>query len=187
MRQADYQQLEVLNSMLQLIMIASLLFALLRKTILFYTLLLLELILNFLCCTPYYMVSSYSAAEVNQMYSYTRGFPVQQKPTYHLPVEISGKGTTVWRNINTSGKDVSTEISMPGPLVLEKVGQFLSSPGKESLIERKLVFIRGESVEMDTVNIIQQGYRESGRKSAIIGPSRNSFTAGIFPRMESVL
>ncbi|MBL0270011.1 MAG: hypothetical protein IPP99_15425 [Chitinophagaceae bacterium] len=180
-RQADYQQLEVLNSMLQLIMIASLLFALLRKTILFYTLLLLELILNFLCCTPYYMVSSYSAAEVNQMYSYTRGFPVQQKPTYHLPVEISEKGTTVWRNINTFRKDVSTEISMPGPLVLEKVGQFLSSPGKESLIERKLVFIRGESVEMDTVNIIQQGPGKVVANLQLSAPREIVLQQGYFP------
>lgn len=156
-KQAEYKALEWVNSIIQFISVMALLFAGFRRPRLFPAILLTELLINFLCCTPFYMVSSRSASEVNQLFAYKRGFPVQQASPYLLPVEIPDDGSTVWRNTNTFRKEISTELSMPGPLVLEKVGRFLSSPAKDSLRNQPLVFIMGGLKGVDSVSVISQG------------------------------
>ncbi len=155
-RQAGDGQLILWNSILQLFFVAALIFSAIKKQKWFPLLVMAELVINFLACTPYFAVSSRTVTDVNSLFQYKKGFPVQQASPYSIPAEIRTETVTTWRNTNTYRKEVSNHVSMPGPLILEHVVQFISAPGFQKMEGKQLAFLRDSAARTDSVNIIEQ-------------------------------
>ena len=129
---------------------------LLKKRSLFPGLVITELIINFLCCTPFYAVSSSSVKTISRLFQYERGFPVQNTHPFDVPADIKNEGITVWRNTNTYKKEVSLFVSMPGPLILKQVAGFLESGEQIKLRAKPLVFIKDSSESTGSLIITEQ-------------------------------
>jgi len=155
-RTIENGQLVLLNSFLQFVFAVLLLLAVVKHSPNFKWLIMAELVCNFLCCTPFYAASSSSVKAVNNLFNYQRGFAVQHANPYSVPAEIKYPGGTTWRNINTFRKEVSANISMPGPLILKPVSDFLSSARKQTLQTKKLVFMNRMPAEGDSLQILEQ-------------------------------
>jgi hypothetical protein len=154
-RSINDSQLLFINSLIQLVFCLLLLLSIPKKKNLFSFLLITELVLNFLCCTAFYAVSSTPVKTVNNLLEIRRGFPVQNSIPYSVPAELNGEGETVWRNTNVFKKEVSVNVSMPGPLILEKVHLFLMS-AKESLKDKAFAFINDSSSSPGSITVLEQ-------------------------------
>lgn len=93
---------------------------------------LLELVINTLACTPFFTISTYSAKEVNKILASPPGFPVQTIPPAQVASGYTDEQGNTWPNINTFKKQVSTQVSMAGPLILENVSKFLSDDSSQA-------------------------------------------------------
>lgn len=86
------------------------------------SLLVADLVINTLICTPFFSVSRYSPAAVSKIMAVQQGFPVQtKKPASVAATYIDPKGNQ-WHNINVYSKEISSNDSYKGPLVLKKEG-----------------------------------------------------------------
>ncbi len=144
------------NSLIQLLFVTALIFAVLKKQRLFPALITAELVINFLICTPYFAVSSRSVKAVNDLLNYQRGFPVQEASPSDVPAELRTGNQTTWRNTNVFRKEISNRVSMPGPLILKDVDRFLSSKGILELKGKRIAFLKNHSGFRDTLVIMQQ-------------------------------
>jgi hypothetical protein len=151
-------ELLLLSSAIQLFFLFALLFIIHKRQQLFSFFIITELVLNTLVCTPFFTVSTYSAMEVNKIFQSPQGFPIQQDSPFNVPATIKDERNNSWYNINTFRKQVSNNLSMPGPLILEKVSLFSGQDNlKQSLFAKKLVFINdtaGSSI--DTIRVTEQ-------------------------------
>jgi hypothetical protein len=93
-------------------------------------LLLAELVINTLICTPFFSVSSYSLPEVSNILRTVKGFPVQQTPPSTVNSVFTDEHGNAWQNVNVFSKEVSTHESYLGPLVLKENIMEHSVPGK---------------------------------------------------------
>lgn len=99
-----------------------------------------ELIINTLFCTPFFTVSTYSAKEVETIFQSPKDYPLAYSPS-EASAEYTDEQGNTWPNINTFRKEVSTQVSMAGPLILEDVSKFLSNDTlKEKLTNQALIF-----------------------------------------------
>lgn len=92
-----------------------------RKPALF--ILVADLVINTLICTPYFSVSHYSPAAVSKIMAVQKGFPVQEKNPGMVPATFTDPGGNTWQNINVFSKEVSANASYKGPLVLKREGE----------------------------------------------------------------
>ncbi|MEP6700843.1 MAG: hypothetical protein ABJA85_05990, partial [Bacteroidota bacterium] len=120
-------ELILLSATLQIFFTAALLFCTLKKQQFFALVIITELIINTFICTPFFTISTYRANEVAKILQPVKGFPVQQNLPSDVPATITDLRNNSWHNINTYRKEVSNNVSMPGPLILEKVLFFLDS------------------------------------------------------------
>jgi hypothetical protein len=93
-------------------------------------LLLADLVINTLLCTPFFSVSSYSLPEVNNILSTTKGFPVQEPPPSSVNSIYTDVHGNAWQNVNVFSKEVSSQESYLGPLVLKENIMEYSPAGK---------------------------------------------------------
>lgn len=176
-----HEQLVLLNSIMQLIFASLLLFASIRIKRFFPVLIFFELILNFLFTTPFYAVSSSPVQTVNRILERKKGFPVQQSAPFNVPAELRSEGETVWRNSNTFQKEVSVNVSMPGPLILEPVAQFIGSPEKNKLASKELVFLKDPSDSSALLSITGQKPSRVGIRIKLGKPNEVVLQQGRFP------
>ncbi|MEO7922340.1 MAG: YfhO family protein [Chitinophagaceae bacterium] len=140
-------ELVLISAVIQVFFTGLLLFSIIKRPHWFSFILIVELVINTLACTPFFTVSAYRSGEVAAILHSTSDFPVQQNSPYDVPASFIDQKNNTWHNINTYKKEVSNNISMPGPLIIEKVSAFLSAGGrKEMLAGKQLVFLR------DTLN-----------------------------------
>ena len=155
-RGLQYGQMLLINAALQSVLLLLLLYGLWKQKRLLAPVLILDLFINFLLCTPFYMVSSYPVSEVNQLLDYRRGFPVQLSPPSAVAAEFTDGAGNTWRNTNTFQKQVSHAVSMPGPVILAPVGHFLSSKDIERFKGKPLVCLDRQLLAGDSLRTIVQ-------------------------------
>lgn len=80
-----------------------------------------DLVLNTLLCTPFFSVSSYTPAEVNNILQSTPGFPVQQERPSDVASVFKDEKGNEWQNVNVFSKKVSTAEAYWGPLILKNI------------------------------------------------------------------
>jgi len=102
------------------VLIAVLAFVKLRLAGLVWLVLVGELVFATLICTPFFTVSSYSLKEVNTLLSSTKNFPVQQSRVNRVPAVFRDKKMNPWDNVNVFSKQISSQDSYKGPLVLRE-------------------------------------------------------------------
>ena len=146
------------NSFTQLVISMLMFLAFLKKIKLIPLLVITELILNTLICTPYYTTGTYTVKEVNNILQSPKGFPVQQQKPGEVNATFTDKRNNEWHNINTFRKQVSNQVSMTGPLFLRDVYQYLEQPElQQSLLSKKILFIADDSIgNADSIVIVQQ-------------------------------
>jgi hypothetical protein len=151
-------QLIFFSALLQVFFTGILLFSILKKQRLFTIILLTELIINTLVTTPFFTIGNYRASEVAAMLQPVKGFPVQDISPFDVPAVYTDSRHNTWQNINTYRKEVSNNVSMPGPLIIETVSLFVSEGGnKSSLQGKQLVYLRDSSESsLNTVRITEQ-------------------------------
>jgi len=136
-------ELVLVSAVIQVCFTAALLFSITRKKQLFSFLILAELVVNTLICTPFFTVSTYSAKEVESIFQNTKGFPVQRSSPSEVPAVLTDAKNNSWDNINTYRKEVSNSVSKPGPLIMESVATFIDAEKiKRTLAGKQLVFLK---------------------------------------------
>lgn len=151
-------ELILISSLIQLMVSLLLLLIYQKRVQLFSYIIIAELIINTLICTPFFTVSTYSVKEVNRLLQSPEKFPIQQSPPFDVPGTLSDTRHNSWPNINTYKKEVSANLSMPGPLILKKVSVFLvNDPFKKSLSTKQLIYINGNYNHLkDSIKITEQ-------------------------------
>ncbi|MFL5788011.1 MAG: YfhO family protein [Flavisolibacter sp.] len=114
----DQNQGFFVSAALQIILLLCLIICCLGKNRnLFLFMIGIDLVLNTLICTPYLSVSSYSVKDVNEILGSVKGFPVQSKNLGDVTTSYSINGA-IWYNTNVYKKEVSSNDSYFGPLML---------------------------------------------------------------------
>ncbi|HUR65407.1 MAG TPA: hypothetical protein VMZ03_03580 [Chitinophagaceae bacterium] len=146
-----------------------------------------DLVFNTLICTPFFTVSSYSLPEVNAILRSESGFRVQQRKVGEVPTTFTDARRNTWQNVNVFTKEVSTNNSYRGPLVLK------DSSAESRVLNKPLIFSTDSSAaiafllerptyvkariktgSVDTVTLLQNYYPGwkafvNGREVPIIG------------------
>ncbi len=173
-------KLILFSALIQVFFTGLLLFSIVKKQRLFTVVLLTELIINTLSCTPFFTIGNYQAGEVATILQPAKGFPVQQASPFDVPAAFTDSRNNSWPNINTYRKEVSNNVSMPGPLILEKVSLFVSEGEmKNSLKGKQLVFLKDSSG--GTIRIIQQLPSSVRAEVSLIKPANIVLQQGDFP------
>lgn len=151
-------------------------------------LLLGELALNTLLCTPFYSVSSYTLAHTNEQLPVIRGFPVQQETPGQVAASMVDERGNTWHQVNVFKQKVSSGAAYRGPLefrdrqsppVQQPLVACDDSLGQEQtklILQRPThVRVEGEYQKPVTLTLLQQAYPGwevwvNGKKASI---SRN--------------
>lgn len=137
---SDYFLLLLINSIVQLFLLTILIIAFKKNKEPFVKIILVsELIINSLICTPYYSVSSYTLNEINSIYKASPGFPIQNEPLSETAAIFTDKKGNIWHNTNTYKKQVSVNQSYKGPLSLNSFSD-RDEASKHLFVNKKLVF-----------------------------------------------
>jgi hypothetical protein len=152
------EELLAIGAFIQILLIAAILFTIYKKQHFFSFIIVFELIINTLACTPFFSISTYSVKEVNKILSSTKGFPVQELSPDDIPVTITDSRSNSWFNINIYRKEISNNISMPGPLIFKDVAAFLYADSAQKwLTDKKIVFFNSSSIPAtDSIHVFEQ-------------------------------
>jgi hypothetical protein len=152
------KELLIMNSLIQILFLITILFTIYKRTGFLSFIILCELIINTLICTPFFSVSTYSVKEVNKILDLQKGFPIQKSSPYNVAATTRDNKNNFWFNTNIYRKEISNKISMPGPLIFKDVSEFISRDSiKKWLTDKKLVFINDTLLSStDLVDIIEQ-------------------------------
>lgn len=145
-----------ISSFIQLVILTAILVTAKTKRFRITKLLLVsDLILNTLVCTPFFSVSSYSLPEVNNILYSKKGFPVQETNINEAAATYTDDKMNRWMNVNIFAKEISYADSYRGPLTLKDFSHFKTdSINAISLFNKKLVFAVDDSI--GTVQILLQ-------------------------------
>ena len=168
----------LISSFIQLVILV--VFFILLKTRLYKTglfLLVADLIINTLICTPYFSVSSYSLREAQHIFRSKKGFPVQHEKVNEVAAVYRDAKGNPWNNVNVFSKKVSSDESYRGPLTLEQFSAFSgSSPEtfnkavvyaeKDSIASRLKIILQlpahvrvaVDFVQPDSITLLQNNY-----------------------------
>lgn len=83
-----------------------------------------DLIVNTLLCTPFFSVSSYSLPQVNRILHSEAGFPVQSNKLNKVAATYTDEKRNTWNNVNVFSKQISSNNSYWGPLILKDFSFF---------------------------------------------------------------
>ncbi|MER3497842.1 MAG: hypothetical protein C4308_04020 [Chitinophagaceae bacterium] len=145
-KKLSFRQLVFINAAAQFVLLLIVLFALEKRKNFLLPLFVADLILNTLICTPFFTISSYTVKEANEILSATKGFPVQKlPPSLTIATKKDGKNN-YWYNVNSFKNEVSTDLSMPGPLALKEIDDFsLNDSLKNAFAEKPIAFLLDSS------------------------------------------
>lgn len=131
-KQLTFNQTVFISSAVQLVILILLfLFIRARKLRLANLVLVSDLVINTLLCTPFFSVSSYRLKEVNNILNSKKGFPIQQVNVNEVAtINTDGKSNT-WNNVNVFSKQISSNDSYRGPLNLVQPQDSDSSLSKD--------------------------------------------------------
>ena len=116
--------------------------------------LILDLIINTLLCTPFFSVSSYSIPEVTKILHSNPGFPLQNKKISEVAATYTDDKMNTWNNVNIFSKQVSSNNSYRGPLNLKHTYLFTSDSIRlKSLFDKPLIFAENDIIA-ETVNFL---------------------------------
>ncbi len=151
-------ELLMISSLIQILFLITILFIIYKGRRFLSFIILSELIINTLICIPFFSISTYSAKEVNKILVSQEGFPIQKSSPHNVTATTTDSKNNFWFNTNIYRKEVSNKISMPGPLILKDLSEFISKDHtKKWLAGKKLVFINDTLVpSTDLVDIVEQ-------------------------------
>lgn len=154
----DKQTLSAVNAIIQSLILLVILFTITKRRYkLFSFLIITELILNTVICIPFFSISTYSVKEVNKLLQSPPGFPVQQSFPFEVNSTFIDEKGNAWPNVNTYKKEISSKISMPGPLILDNVALFLrKDSAKKWITGKQLVFINDAVLSKEDSLIITE-------------------------------
>lgn len=124
-----------------------------NKRQLFKFLIILELIINTLCCTPFFTVSRYSVKETEHFLNFQKGFPIQSMFVSDVPV-IFSKDKARWFNVNVFSKKVSARESYWGPLFLKYISPIEDTLTNDTKFNHPVLF--SNLLTRNNVVIIEQ-------------------------------
>lgn len=149
------QQAILISSTLQLLIILTLLFFIKKQKISYIKFILVaDLVINTLACTPFYTVSSYSMTEVNQILKDKKKFPIQERKLAEVPTTYTDYKMNNWNNINVFSKEVSSKDAYLGPLILKN--NYTLPPDsveREILFNNPILFIKDLNSSVININI----------------------------------
>lgn len=146
LKQINFNQTIVISSIIQLFILSILLIAIRKNRFKFASFILIsELIINTLLCTPFFSVSSYSLKEVNSILYSKKGFPVQQENINMVKTIYTDNKKNTWNNINVFSKQVSSNDSYRGPLNLLQTDSSDGSKISKDLFNKSLVSFENKS------------------------------------------
>lgn len=180
----DGKTLSAVNALIQSIALLFILFSIAKRRYqLFSFLIITELILNTVICTPFFSISAYSVKEVNNLLQSPRGFPVQQSLPYQVNATFIDNKGNAWPNVNTYKKEISSKISMPGPIILNRVALFLEKDSsKKWLAGKQFIFINDTTLsEEDSLIIIEQLPDRVSVRLQLSSPKEIILLQGNFP------
>jgi hypothetical protein len=121
-KQLNFNQTVFVSSSIQLAILILLLLVIRSGKLRLANLILVsDIIINTLLCTPFFSVSSYSLKEVNNILNSKKGFPIQQVNVNEVAATHTDSKSNTWNNINVFSKQVSSNDSYRGPLNLLQV------------------------------------------------------------------
>ena len=151
----SYADTIFLNSIIQLVILAFLLLFIRAKKYKWIKLLFIgDLIINTFLCTPYFTVSSYSLKEVDAQLKSVPGFPIQDQLVSDVPAMFKDKKNNTWYHINIFTKQISSNHSYWGPLVLKSFSLLKDDSSKVSMFNHPVVYTKNDA--NDTLRIIEQ-------------------------------
>lgn len=146
LKQITFNQTILISSGIQIVIFSILLFAIKAKKIrLANFILIADLIINTLICTPFFSVSSYSLKEVSNILYSKDGFPVQQTNVNEVAAIYTDNKMNTWNNINVFNKQVSSNDSYRGPLNLTQISIADSNNTLKDSFNTTLVSFNNES------------------------------------------
>jgi len=151
----SFSQTVFINAIIQLFLLGAIFYsALIKKYQLIKLFFAADLIINTLLCTPYFVVSSYSLAQVNTILHSEKGFPLQSEKLNQVAAIYTDEKFNSWNNINIFHKKVSGNESYRGPLVLKN---FSSYTNDSAAFNHTLIFAGNSSLPGDDeVKLIMQ-------------------------------
>ena len=156
-RQITKPELLAISAVIQFVFILLLFISIYKKWRFITFLIISELVINTLMCTPFFSISAYSAKEVNNILSSPKGFPIQKISPWDVPASFTDNKNNVWPNTNTYKKEISNHISMTGPLILDNISTFLDKESAGTwLTGKKVAFINGSTSLSDSIYLEQQ-------------------------------
>lgn len=155
-RGIDLSQTVFISSFIQLVILSAVLIsAKVKRYNLAKFILITDLVINTLICTPFFSVSSYSPAEVNSIYHSREGFPVQQTKVNKAAAVYTDNRRNTWMNINAFSKEISSAESYRGPLTLKDFYRFTADSLKRLLLTGKQLIFAG-SPSAGTIQLLLQ-------------------------------
>jgi hypothetical protein len=134
----NYGQALLVSSFIQLLILGIVWLAANQKRLsIIKWLLISDLVINTLLCTPFFSVSSYSLQEVNNILHSEKGFPLQDATLTEARTTLTDEKKNTWYNVNVFSKEVSSNESYRGPLTLKDFSHFAAD---SSLFNKPLVF-----------------------------------------------
>jgi uncharacterized membrane protein YfhO len=138
-----------------------------------------DLIINTLLCTPYFVVSSYSLAQVNTILQSEKGFPLQSEKINQVAANYTDEKFNRWNNVNIFYKKVSGNESYRGPLVLKNFSRYANN---SAVFNHPLVFLgNGSPVSNDEVKLIIQRPTHIRAQVNIVKPTTITVMQNYFP------
>jgi hypothetical protein len=143
----SYQQTILINAVLQIVFLIAIFFSSLANKYQFTKFfIIIELIINTLLCTPYFVVSSYTLPQVNAILQSEKGFPLQKLKVGEVNATYTDEKSNKWANVNIFLKQVSVNESYRGPLLLKNFSRYAEdSTTFKSASDHPIVFINSDS------------------------------------------
>jgi hypothetical protein len=117
-----------------------------------------DLIINTLLCTPYFVVSSNSIRQVNAILHSVKGFPIQSGKVNQSDATYIDKKLNTWSNVNIFHKKVSGNESYRGPLTLENFSRYTDDSAiAKQIFNHAIIFKGNDSISVnDELKLIIQ-------------------------------
>lgn len=140
----SFKQTLVIGSIIQFFILSLLLFSLKKGKIrLIFFILISDLLINTLICTPFFSASSYRPKEIREKFSSKQGIPLSNQKLHEIPSVYIDKNKNPWYNINVYQNKVSGNYSYWGPLILKTYSnQIDNNPNYLDQLSHEILYIK---------------------------------------------
>lgn len=140
----SFKQTLVIGSMIQFFILSSLLLSLKKGKIkLAFFILIFDLLINTLICTPFFSASSYRLKEIREIFSDKQRIQLSNQNLNEIPSVYIDVKKNPWYNINVYQNKVSGNYSYWGPLILKSYSnQIDNNPNYKVQLSHDILYIK---------------------------------------------